>query len=167
MALSKIGTNSIADDAVTTAKATGFGKLGQVVNAVFDVDTDVGSTTFADLTDGSGETLEVAITPSATSSKCLIEYTIQASMASNRGYKTKLLRTVGGSDTAIMTQPDQKDTYGDGDTHAQRSSVQFLDSPSTTSAITYTVQVATDGAGLVTFANSNSQCMITVSEILA
>ena len=93
MALSKIGTNSIADDAVTVAKATGFGKLGQVVNAVFDVDTDVSSSTFADLTDGSGETLEVAITPSATSSKCLIEYTIQASMASNRGYKTKLLRT--------------------------------------------------------------------------
>ena len=174
MALSKIdvanmltGVTPVANGG--TALSSGFtnGKLGQVVNAVFDVDTDVSSSTFADLTDGSGETLEVAITPSATSSKCLIEYTIQASMASNRGYKTKLLRTVGGSDTAIMTQPDQKDTYGDGNTHAQRSSVQFLDSPSTTSAITYTVQVATDGCGTVTFANANSQCMITVMEILA
>ena len=33
MALSTIGTNSIADDAITAAKATGFGKISQVVNA--------------------------------------------------------------------------------------------------------------------------------------
>ena len=33
MALSTIGTNSIADDAVTIAKATGFGKIGQVLQA--------------------------------------------------------------------------------------------------------------------------------------
>ena len=62
MAKTQIPTGGLEDDAVTTAKATGFGKLGQVVYAVFDVDTDVGSSTFADLTDGSGETLEVAIT---------------------------------------------------------------------------------------------------------
>ena len=35
MALSTIGTNSIADDAVTIAKATGFGKILQVVNTEF------------------------------------------------------------------------------------------------------------------------------------
>ena len=37
MALSTIGTNSIADDAVTVAKATGFGKVLQQQFANFNL----------------------------------------------------------------------------------------------------------------------------------
>ena len=143
------------------------GKIGQVVHQQYSTDVVIGTTSFTNLTSG-GNTLECTITPSATSSKCLIMYTIQASMGGNRGYKTQIVRAIsGGATTNIFTQPDQKDTYGDGHAHKQRSSVQYLDSPSTTSAITYTIQVATDGGADVDFADGGSQCMITVMEVLA
>ena len=151
-----------------TGSVTGVsgGKIGQLVHAEMDVDTNIAGSSFVDLTGGS-ETLELNITPSATSSKVWIIYTIQASMDSNRGFKSRILRTVGGSDTTILEQPNEKDTYGDGNVHQQRSSIHYLDSPNTTSQITYTIQVSTDGAQNVNFAKDNSDCMITVMEVLA
>ena len=46
MALSTIGTNSIADDAVTAAKATGFGKIGQAVQGTKTTQFETTSTSF-------------------------------------------------------------------------------------------------------------------------
>jgi len=144
-----------------------FGKIGQVVQVIFETDTDFAASSFQDIT-GGGNTLAAAITPSAANSKVLVTYITQASMGNNKGYKTQLERAIsGGATTNVLTIPNQKDTYGDGDTHQQRSSVQYLDSPSTTSATTYTVMIGTDGAGTVTIANGGSQCMITLMEVLA
>jgi hypothetical protein len=144
-----------------------FGKIGQVVQVIFETDTDFAASSFQDIT-GGGNTLAAAITPSAANSKVLVTYITQASMGNNKGYKTQLERAIsGGATTNVLTIPNQKDTYGDGDTHGQRSSVQYLDSPSTTSATTYTVMIGTDGAGTVTIANGGSQCMITLMEVLA
>lgn len=151
---------------IVTASGLSTGKIGQVVHAEMDVDTNIATSSFTDLTGGS-ETLELNITPSATSSKVWIIYTIQAQMISNRGFKSRIIRTVGGSDTTILEQPNEKDTYGDGNIHQQRSSIHYLDSPSTTSQITYTIQVATDGAQNTNFAKDNSDCMITAMEVLA
>ena len=143
------------------------GKIGQVIYASFDTDTDFATGSFTDIT-GGGNTLEAVITPSASDSKVYIQYTIEATHANNRGYKTQIERAIsGGATTNIFTIPNQKDTYGDGDTNASRSSVQYLDSPSTTSATTYTVMIATDGAAAVTISESGSQCMITLMEVLA
>ena len=143
------------------------GKISQVIYASFDTDTDFATGSFTDIT-GGGNTLEAVITPSASDSKVYIQYTIEATHANNRGYKTQIERAIsGGATTNIFTIPNQKDTYGDGDTNASRSSVQYLDSPSTTSATTYTVMIATDGAAAVTISESGSQCMITLMEVLA
>jgi len=143
------------------------GKIGQVIQTIFSTDTDFATSSFTDIT-GGGNTLAATITPSAATSKVLVTYITQANMGNNKGYKTQLERAIsGGATTNVFTIPNQKDTYGDGDAHQQRSSVQYLDSPSTTAATTFTVMIATDGAGTVTIADSGSQCMITLMEVLA
>ena len=65
MSKTQIATGGIADDAVTAAKATGFGKILQVLNAV---NGTVDATTSSTLADTS---LTLNITPSATSSTIL------------------------------------------------------------------------------------------------
>ena len=143
------------------------GKINQVIQTIFSTDTDFAASSFQDIT-GGGNTLAATITPTATNSKVYINYTIQAQHGNNKGYKTQIERAIsGGATSNIFTQPNQKDTYGDGDVNASRSSVQYLDSPSTTSATTYTIMIGTDGAGEVTIANGGSQCMITLMEVLA
>jgi hypothetical protein len=154
------GTTTIA-----TGEAGG-GKINQVIQTIFSTDTDFAATSFQNIS-GGGNSLSATITPTATNSKVYVNYTIQAQHNSNRGYKTRILRGVSGSDTEIFAQPNQKDTYGDGDVNASRSSVQFLDSPNTTSACEYMIQIGTDGAQTVTVAQSGSQCMITLMEVLA
>jgi len=145
----------------------GGGKINQVIQTIFSTDTDFAGVSFQDIT-GGGNTLSATITPTATNSKVYVNYTIQAQHNSNRGYMTQIERAIsGGATSNIFTQPNQKDTYGNGDTNASRSSVQYLDSPSTTSATTYTIQIGTDGAQTVTIAQSGSQCMITLMEVLA
>ena len=164
-----ISSGDLADDAVTAAKiadAVPLGKVLQVVQATFSTSVDLTGTSFTNITSG-GNTLEAAITPASTSNKVFVEYTIQASMDNNRGYKSQIVRAIsGGASTNILTQNDQKATYGDGDNHRQMSTMQFLDSPNTTSACTYTIQVGMDGGGEVTFCSStNTPCVITLMEI--
>jgi hypothetical protein len=172
MAFTKIAVENLGGSvlpAVSGASLTNLvaGKIGQVIQTIFETDTDFATSSFTDIT-GGGNTLSATITPTASTSKVLVTYITQASMGNNKGYKTQLERAIsGGATTNVLTIPNQKDTYGDGDVHQQRSSVQYLDSPSTTSATTYTVMIATDGAGTVTIANGGSQCMITLMEVLA
>jgi len=150
-----------------TVAGAGGGKINQVIQTIFSTDTDFAATSFQDIT-GGGNTLAATITPTATNSKVYVNYTIQAQHGNNRGYKTQIERAIsGGATSNVFTQPNRKDTYGDGDVNASRSSVQYLDSPSTTSATTYTIMIGTDGAGTVTIANGGSQCMITLMEVLA
>ena len=65
MALSTIGTNSIADDAVTVAKATGFGKLIGIQDNVLSSGVNTTSGTYADV-------LSTTYTPSATGNYLLV-----------------------------------------------------------------------------------------------
>ena len=164
-----IASGDLADDAVTAAKiadAVPLGKVLQVVQALFSTSVGLTGTSFTNITSG-GSTLEAAITPASTSNKVFVEYTIQASMNNNRGYKSQIVRAIsGGASTNVFTQDDQKATYGDGNNHRQMSTMQFLDSPNTTSACTYTIQVGMDGANEVTFCSStNTPCVITLMEI--
>ena len=144
----------------------GGGKLLQLKQEIFTTQVNKAATSFTNL-EHNGDTLAVTITPTASDSKIYINYTIQANHASNRGYRSRIVQNINGANTPVLEMSNQKDTYGDGDSHQGRSSVQYLDSPATTDAVTYTIQVATDGANAVTFAEGNSPCMITVMEIAA
>ena len=67
MSKTQIATGGIADDAVTAAKATGFGKVLQVVTTSTTTTFSTSSNTFTDCTP-----MTVNITPSASDSKVLV-----------------------------------------------------------------------------------------------
>jgi hypothetical protein len=132
-----VTTAKLADDAVTAAKATGFGKIAQVIQTV---KTDTFTTNSASFVDVTG--MSATITPSATSSKILILYDLSISVNSTQHY-IKLLR--GSSDIYVGDAASNRKRVTKnawlGDSNNMVSSViHFLDSPSTTSATTYKIQ---------------------------
>jgi hypothetical protein len=161
MALSTIGTNSIADSAVTAAKATGFGKIGQVQSASFndDISTNSSSVGATVITD--------AITPTATSSKILIM--IDGGRTSYSGGAAEgtywLYRSVGGGSFAEVVRMKQSDNNQSGN-YSHTHAFNYVHSPSTTSELVYKVYFNTN-ANTYFFNSSNSRITITLMEILA
>ena len=167
MSKTQISTGGIADDAVTAAKATGFGKVGQVVQASTSTAVNVASTSVADTG------LTVNITPTATTSKVLVQVNqniltdIDTTAANS---KIKLLR---GSTTVIDFTTNIARVEAGGASSAKFGNLttfSFLDSPSTTSETTYKTQGAissTSNNGTARFQNSSVPSVITVTEILA
>ena len=138
-ATNSITTAMISDDAVTAAKATGFGKIAQVLSTTKTDTTSVSqSGSFADITG-----MSVSITPSATSSKILV--ICSANVATNTGYNLHLrlvrdstaicIGDAAGSRSRVSMGIRPASTYD----RIERS-MNFLDSPSSTSAIAYKLQ---------------------------
>ena len=78
-----------------------------------------------------------------------IQYNMKTS---NRGFQARIMR----DSTAIQEPNNQKENYANGsgtEVHG-RSSYMFLDSPNTTSQITYKMQIYVDGNNAVTFNES-------------
>jgi carbon monoxide dehydrogenase subunit G len=171
-----VGTNGqvlTADSTTATglkwaAAAGGGGKVAQVVSAVTTTTTTSNSTTFADATN-----LTVTITPTANTSKILIfcDVSAEASFPSGGGTGAMGLRIVRGA-TAIYTKSPALSHDHSGSTGAQNVIAQqqliYLDSPATTSATTYKVQLNAGSATHTGRVNNNNQdSSITVMEILA
>ena len=137
------GTNTLTLPASTGTLATTAtqGKILQVLQATKTDTFSTNSTTFVDITD-----LAVTITPSSTSSKILVFNQLQAGTNGHGTIKT--VKTVGGTTSDILV--------GDADGNRSRGNskiyistwnpttcvAQLLDSPNTTSAVTYKVQCA-------------------------
>jgi len=176
-------TASIADNAVTAAKlASGAGgKIGQVVSTT---KTDTFSTTSDSFTDITG--LSVAITPSASGSKVLVLVNLGSFVNSHTdGYRRAVGRILRGStdiasgDAATGVEATFVNCLRSqsGTDHQAGVSMNFLDSPSTTSETTYKVQAGRggDSNGTVFLNRSGSQdssaantvSTITVMEVLA
>jgi hypothetical protein len=130
-------------DTDTLATSVTRGKILQVVQAV---KTDVASTTSASFGDISG--LSVNITPSATSSKILVTVDVKIGNNSGAGAYLRIQRdssSIYVGDTATDRTPCLMQTYGGGDTGEGLYGMalyvgNFLDSPNTTSQVTYAVQ---------------------------
>ena len=118
-----------------------YGKLLQT--PLFAIKTDLYSTsTTGSFTDIPG--LSLTITPSSTSSKILIFANICHSISSTSDYAYRLLR--GSTALGNSTVGSEGDRVGIscGTTNTSRGdgySIHFLDSPNTTSATTYKIQV--------------------------
>ena len=158
-----ITTAKIADDAVTAAKATGFGKVGQVVTTSITLNQDITSTSLTEL----NTSCRVAITPSATGSKVLyfVSFPFFSSSA-NTGFFMNIYKDVGGGGYGddsgeISRYSNYQSSTGNYDV----ASWQYLSSPSTTSAVTYTPYVKVS-SNTVNFGN-NAKFNATVMEILA
>tara|TARA_R110002012_G_C11435940_1_gene589979 strand:+ start:36 stop:521 length:486 start_codon:yes stop_codon:yes gene_type:complete len=161
MSKTQIATGGIADDAVTAAKATGFGKIGQVQSASFtdDISTNSSSVGATVITD--------AITPSATSSKILIM--IDGGRTSYSGGAAEgtywLYRSVGGGSFAEVVRMKVSDNNESGN-YSHTHAFNYVHSPSTTSELVYKVYFNTN-ANTYFFNSGNSRITITLMEILA
>ena len=167
-----VTTAKIADNAVTTAKlASGLalGKIGQVVTATTSTEVSNTSGTYADVG------LSASITPTATSSKIYIM--VSASMAGFTGNSGatnvfSFVRLVRGS-TEIAEYLGVRGKIPSGGTNftvGGSNSFTDLDSPSTTSAVTYKAQQKLNDVGdgrTSHFSFNNKLSTITLMEVLA
>ena len=126
--------------------APSFGKILQVVSAT-KTDTFTLSSSNGTFTDVTG--LSVSITPTSTSSKIFITANVNIS-GSNRYAAIKVLRdstAIGIGDAASsrtrVAVSSHRNESATNDHHIMHnSSTSFLDSPNTTSATTYKIQIA-------------------------
>jgi len=141
------GTNTLTLPASTGTIITDTApKAGNILQVVQTVKTDTFSTTSTSFVDITG--LSVTITPSSASSKILVRF---ASHISNSGFLTYLdllrdstsiiLGDAASSRPRITTTSASYSTSTSVDYNITQASMEFLDSPSTTSAITYKLQM--------------------------
>ena len=160
--------SSTGDDRVITLPTTADGtvltttnpKTGNILQVVQAVKTDIATTTSASFGALSG--LSVNITPSATSSKILVTVDCKIGNEGNGAY-IKLVRDStdiykGDAQSGKLACLHQ--TYGGSDTGEGQYGLAFmggtfLDSPSTTSQVTYAVQWLREGSGTI-YINRNS-----------
>jgi hypothetical protein len=134
-----------ASAAIAGTKLSGVGKVLQVVQAT---KTDTFSTSTASYTDITG--LSVSITPSSASNKVLILAQISYGGESNLYAHGRIVRGStsifqGDSDSASRTECTVAMSLINGNASnvdkSGNASIVYLDSPSTTSATTYKIQV--------------------------
>ena len=158
------------------AVSSGGGKIGQAVTATRADDTSITSTTYAD------SNCTVAITPSAADSKILVHISIptwiyRGGYVSCR-YGAKINRAIsGGATTALVTSGARNnlggrlsDSPGSDDDVGVMFNYTLLDAPSTSSAVTYSVQFALDNADGTSFVLANvsdTTSYMTSLEVLA
>ena len=126
----------------------GGGKIGQVLQAVKTDTFTTTSTSFTDLTD-----VTQAITPAATSSKILVNITVHGVNAGGNFGWARIMRgstVVGVGETAGSRAACTVGNFAEGPNNntMMSMSASFLDSPSTSSAVTYKVQVIASGSTL-------------------
>ena len=148
--------------AISGASLTGI-TTGKILQVIEDGDTGYAESTSTTYDDTGAQ---VAITPSATSSKIWVQYIAPAWSKSNDGYNIflQLLVDVGGAGynvVRIMTQMNASGTYsvsgGSGTIHnGANFAFSELLSPSTTSELTYKVQWKLNGSSTMWKNNYNA-----------
>ena len=147
-----------------TATGFGGGKVGQLITATQSTASTTSSSSFGDIN------ISANITPSATDSKiyiqCMVSVLVTRSNAEVYG-RMKLVR----DSTDIYTQGSQNfGGYTGGASALQIMAtlpILFIDTPSTTSQITYKLQGANSGGGSTTFHYQNTPSTMQLLEILA
>ena len=165
--LNNIVLNS--DGSTTIANASGAGKILQVVSTFKDDSFSLTSTSYVDITG-----LSAAITPSSTSSKILILSSIGWGSTNNTFLPFQLVKVVGGtasniaepSDTTQSSSSTVSNCYSGLTINSSllRMAYQFLDSPATTSEVTYKWQTKMgSGTGYINRRGASSNMPTTSS----
>ena len=153
LATNSVDSAELIDGAIDTAHlASGVG--GKVLQVVQTVKTDTASHTG---TSWSSALMSASITPTSTSNKILVMYSATM-VCSESAYETYtslwrdstqiFLADAAGSRGRSSGIVGKVDAYA-GETLSQ----QYLDSPSTTSSITYTFKARSSGVGVSSFIN--------------
>tara|TARA_A100001015_G_scaffold69413_2_gene76880 strand:- start:1221 stop:1733 length:513 start_codon:yes stop_codon:yes gene_type:complete len=152
---------------LSTGVVGGVGKIGQIIQATTDTAANVASTSYTDTG------LTVNITPTASTSKVLVEV--------NQSIVTDIDTNLANSKLQLRRDSTSVITFGGNVARIEAGSVSavkfgnlttfsFLDSPSTTSQVTYSTRGAissTSNNGTARFQNSSVFSVITVMEVLA
>tara|TARA_R100000908_G_scaffold63698_1_gene45400 strand:+ start:533 stop:1072 length:540 start_codon:yes stop_codon:yes gene_type:complete len=158
MAITRIGGANAITGTIPTSVAPGKGKVLQVVQTT---KTDAFATTSTSMVDITG--FSVSITPSSTSSKILVLVTI--GILSNSGAYGAYVNLLRDSTNLISNSDggnaDTKNAWTTGggslasDANRQKiaPSIYYLDSPSSTSSLTYKCQMCTDGGSTTAYFN--------------
>jgi hypothetical protein len=161
---------------VQVYNGTSFGPIGTILQVVSTTKTDTFSLTSTTFTDVTG--LSVSITPSSSSSTILVMASVVIGAETNVNAFVRLLR-----DSTLIAAGDAAGSRARGfgqnraldgfDARAQ--SVNFLDSPSTASSVTYKIQLAGNVSAPVyvnrndgdtdSFSNMRGASTITVMEV--
>ena len=140
--------------------ATGFGKVLQVVTATDSTQRNSSSTSFVT----ASNTLSVSITPSSTSNKIFVMTTFTAYnnvAGKSSGFTINRDSTDLGSGTwGMVNMWDETNR-----TIGASMSLSVLDSPSSTSALTYQLYLKTESGGAVYINYDNIKASITAFEI--
>ena len=134
---------SDGDGTILTTNSS-VGKILQVIQAVKTDTASFNATAFADI---SG--LSVSITPSSSSNKVLVDCRLYLSAGTSAGTSAAKLNFVRGSTN--IGQPSGSTSHmatfysWGSNNYMEPHAMNFLDSPSTTSATTYKIQIGADG----------------------
>ena len=163
MALSKIdaanfltGTIPSGNIATSSLAAAATGKVLQVVQGSISAETDSSSSSYV------ATGLSVNITPSSTSNKIFVTVTGSIdNQASGRVPRVTIYR----DSTAIDSNDGLSLSYSQTDRTICPCSFSKLDTPNTTSQITYKVYVKSSTSNNVRFGEGSSEQLITAFEI--
>ena len=117
------------------------------------------TTTYTDVTG-----VSVTITPTRADSAILIMLSFNGNNGSSGRLRYQIVRTVGGSDTTLFMVQEALVDYGGSSIHVQGLGNNFVDTPSTTSAVTYKLQVSSHNGNSVNV-NNNGRTDLIVMEI--
>jgi len=162
-----IASGDLADDAVTAAKisdAVGLGKIGQVVSATVSSDTEITTNS------GTVAGATASITPTATSSKVIVLFHCPMLMDANSNAYAEV-RLFRGS-TQIMIASDITCYSYNNVTMTDFFSINFLDSPSSTSSLTYQCKFYEHGSSTLKLMDTSGSggvgtSSMTLMEVLA
>ena len=120
-----------------TVSGAGGGKIAQVVQAQpITSSFTTSSSSYVDVT-----SLNASITPSATTSKVLVHCYCQLYTSGATQGNTARLQLLRGSTVVNSFQSTHYDQGGTGVQGANTCTITFLDSPSSSSSVTYKVQI--------------------------
>lgn len=133
---------------------------GHVVQVVQDTQTGTQVSTSQSYVDITG--LSASITPTSASSKIMVQWSINGYVPSGHGM---VLVPARGSTRFYYDGSDEFEFYaGSSDLHF-RATNQYLDSPATTSSITYKMQLRTTGGSSSQVGSYNYPMTLTLMEI--
>ena len=139
---------STASDTLDSLK-----RAGNILQVVSTTKTDTFTSSSTSYTDITG--LSVSITPSSTSSKCFIQVNVHGIADASTQMYIELFRTSDNSSVCIGDADGSRVRATMGTAYQHQSNdvdsqgINFLDSPSTTSAFNYKLRVRTQGSGTV------------------
>lgn len=131
---------TLSGSGAITGATSGVGKVLQVVQTVKTNSFSTNSTSYVDVTG-----LSLSITPSSSTSKILVFANTTMSIADNQTFYVQLVRdstAIGSSNSGGWYTHRFSGFVAGG---AIPTSINFLDSPNTTSSLTYKVQASVSG----------------------